>query len=245
MTMKTCIKCLLQLPESFFHKDSRRPDLHYPYCKNCRREYSGQKKLPERQFRNCNYCGIIFSPRGTQIRENKNGVFFCCDAHMRKHREENATTYYHGYRKYILERDNGFCVLCGNYENLHVHHIKTRGSGGKDEYLNLVTLCNICHTTKAHGFNALITKEILEKYVLQFERPFFWDEVIEKSFREKERVKNHLKNQSRKYRTSLKNSSRYKEYKEKVNSYRKNFLILKKGLALSDSPNRIHSKSIV
>jgi len=41
-----------------------------------------------------------------------------------------------------------FCQVCGKYQEsgLHVHHIKTRGSGGGDTPDNLVRLCYECHT---------------------------------------------------------------------------------------------------
>ena len=41
---KLCIYCKEQKNSSFFHKDSRRPDLLYPYCKSCRRKYYGVKE---------------------------------------------------------------------------------------------------------------------------------------------------------------------------------------------------------
>ena len=50
-----------------------------------------------------------------------------------------------------------FCQNCGAYneEGWHVHHIKTKGSGGDDVAENLVTLCPACHT-KVHSGELLI-----------------------------------------------------------------------------------------
>lgn len=42
--MKKCVKCKLQLNASEFHKDMSRSDGLYPYCKDCRRIVSGNKK---------------------------------------------------------------------------------------------------------------------------------------------------------------------------------------------------------
>lgn len=55
---------------------------------------------------------------------------------------------YKEFRKRILKRDNYQCVMCGEIENLQVHHIKPV----KDfpelimEENNAQTLCLICHT---------------------------------------------------------------------------------------------------
>jgi len=48
-------------------------------------------------------------------------------------------------RAAIIERDNFACQRCGKSENLHVHHIIPRISGGTDEPDNLITLCQECH----------------------------------------------------------------------------------------------------
>lgn len=37
------------------------------------------------------------------------------------------------------------CILCGAPPPSTVSHIKTRGSGGKDEWFNLKPLCLSCH----------------------------------------------------------------------------------------------------
>ena len=46
-----------------------------------------------------------------------------------------------------------YCELCGcAKDDLGVHHIITRGSGGPDAPCNLVTLCQNCHNA-AHAGN--------------------------------------------------------------------------------------------
>ena len=48
----------------------------------------------------------------------------------------------------VMERDNYRCqnTKCtGNFRELQIHHIKTTGSGGKNNPDNLITLCAECH----------------------------------------------------------------------------------------------------
>jgi len=45
----------------------------------------------------------------------------------------------------VRNRDNNQCVRCGAENSLIVHHIISRGEGGKNEMDNLATLCEYCH----------------------------------------------------------------------------------------------------
>jgi len=47
--------------------------------------------------------------------------------------------------KKILRRDSFKCQMCGNGENLSIHHIIPRAEGGSDHPRNLITLCKNCH----------------------------------------------------------------------------------------------------
>lgn len=55
-------------------------------------------------------------------------------------------------RESVLARDNNTCVACGTVSGgglgLHVDHIISRRSGGKDLPSNLQTLCASCHMRK-------------------------------------------------------------------------------------------------
>jgi predicted HNH restriction endonuclease len=53
-----------------------------------------------------------------------------------------------------------YCELCGRRGVIHVHHIKSKGSGGNDEADNLVSLCPVCHDKVHRG---LISREALER----------------------------------------------------------------------------------
>lgn len=52
----------------------------------------------------------------------------------------------------------GHCELCGKADDIGVHHIITRNSGGPDARCNCLALCIACHNT-AHAGN--VTKEQL------------------------------------------------------------------------------------
>lgn len=49
-------------------------------------------------------------------------------------------------RAYILERDDYQCTNCGSTHRLEVHHITPIAAGGRDQPVNLTTLCHDCHT---------------------------------------------------------------------------------------------------
>ena len=53
---------------------------------------------------------------------------------------------------------HGICEYCGCACIVHVHHIKSKGSGGHDIEENLIALCTFCHD-KAHKVR--ITKIVL------------------------------------------------------------------------------------
>lgn len=180
------------MEERHFHLDASKPDGFYPSCKECRRGLYGHEPLREREERNCAYCLIVFKPRNQQTDSNITGLFFCCAEHMRTYRRDHSSNYYVGYRKYILDRDRERCVLCDRNNPLHVHHIVPRGAGGKNEYRNLITLCggpDGCHSVKAHGTDQARYQKEFMAYTARFDRPDFWDAVMEQSRRDDEAIK--------------------------------------------------------
>lgn len=49
---------------------------------------------------------------------------------------------------------DGRCLVCGKHlteDECHTHHIQSRGAGGKNELINVITLCPICHTQVHNG----------------------------------------------------------------------------------------------
>ena len=65
-------------------------------------------------------------------------------------------------KKAVEQARKEWCELCGKPGNVHVHHIKTKGSGGGDLPENLISLCLYCHD-KAH--RAIISKAYLKEIV--------------------------------------------------------------------------------
>lgn len=53
---------------------------------------------------------------------------------------------YEALRQQILCRDGWRCQSCGTMSNLEVHHQQFRSQSGDDSELNLITLCNKCHS---------------------------------------------------------------------------------------------------
>lgn len=66
-------------------------------------------------------------------------------------------------KKAIEEARKPYCQVCGRWGVVHVHHIKTRGSGGGDVPENLISLCYECHT-KAHA--GKLSKEFLKERIM-------------------------------------------------------------------------------
>ena len=54
-------------------------------------------------------------------------------------------TSYGKLQRHVLQRDGWRCQVCGNMQNLQVHHLKFRSQSGGDEEQNLITLCAECH----------------------------------------------------------------------------------------------------
>ena len=60
------------------------------------------------------------------------------------------STSYGKLHRQVLQRDGWRCQVCGNMQNLQVHHLKFRSQSGGDEEQNLITLCAECHE-RMHG----------------------------------------------------------------------------------------------
>ncbi len=56
--------------------------------------------------------------------------------------------------RFVVRRDGG-CVVCGNKEHLHDHHLRKRSKQGSDRAGNRVTLCEDCHADVHAGLIAL------------------------------------------------------------------------------------------
>lgn len=150
---KLCAYC----GESFEVKQSEDDVCCSLECRNAR---SKTEVWPTRtrQRRNCNYCGLEFWARPSQIAER--GAKFCspkCMGFAKRKKTPPPPPHFYNYtywkqiRQTVLERDSNACKQCGfSGRSLHVHHIIEKRNGGGEELSNLVTLCNPCHQ-KTHG----------------------------------------------------------------------------------------------
>lgn len=75
----------------------------------------------------------------------------------------------------VFERDNGLCIICGNYGSPNAHYI-SRYNGGLGIEENIVTLCQECHNTYDNGnyLRRLAYKEIISSYLMSHYPE--WDE---------------------------------------------------------------------
>jgi hypothetical protein len=51
----------------------------------------------------------------------------------------------HSDPEFLAEMRKLRCLACGHPPPSEVHHIKTRGSGGGDEFFNVMPVCRGCH----------------------------------------------------------------------------------------------------
>lgn len=66
-------------------------------------------------------------------------------------------------------RKLGYCQICGSRRNLEVHHIRTRGAGGRDVPENLVLLCAYHHRLVQDHIIDLANCELLSSDVPGYE----------------------------------------------------------------------------
>jgi 5-methylcytosine-specific restriction endonuclease McrA len=88
---------------------------------------------------------------------------------MQKHSKKA----YRELQRQVLERDNNKCVICNTYTESPPHHIIYKSEGGKDEFDNMATLCDICHYSIHHRglkslIDSIITYHGLKKTVQYF-----------------------------------------------------------------------------
>jgi 5-methylcytosine-specific restriction endonuclease McrA len=90
--------------------------------------------------KNCLFC-VHAKNRGNHI--------FC--SRFKKHvprGEKYSLKEWKSTRGRVLGRDGDQCIICGNNDGLHIHHIDTDPTN--DDPSNLVTLCSFCHG-RAHA----------------------------------------------------------------------------------------------
>lgn len=75
------------------------------------------------------------------------------------------------------------CAVCGTWNRVSGHHIKSRGAHGPDVTENLVALCFICHTAvHKMGVEKFIEKHPIYKTIL-LNKGFEHVQINEKEFK--------------------------------------------------------------
>jgi len=68
------------------------------------------------------------------------------------------------------------CICCGSPPPSEAHHIKTRGSGGKDDFFNLIPLCKLDHTMGENAWHRIGSITFLKRFpwVADYLRQLGW-----------------------------------------------------------------------
>lgn len=76
--------------------------------------------------------------------------------------------------KAIHDRDEDRCVICGRWVDPgeKFHHIDFKSQGGGDTEDNGATLCQDCHSQKAHGPEAAAIRKRLKEYIQERKRKY-------------------------------------------------------------------------
>lgn len=93
---------------------------------------------------------IEIRPRSYYLKDEKNPAWRGGGVRYKTFKKQYNVTKYQWDKiaKNVLKRDNYICQKCGNEKNLQVHHIIPAifvNDMAKNDYENLITLCNSCH----------------------------------------------------------------------------------------------------
>jgi len=245
---KICSKCKSKLNINHFTKDKQKRDWLYTSCKLCNKKWLTRKEIWDIELNNINInhkkhcskcCNNLDIKNFIKDWSKRNWYYSSCKDCRRKitWAEKHISvdwwrSYYNWYRKHILERDNNKCIISWSEEDLHVHHIKTRWAWWTNEYNNLITLSWKVHREKAHWMELDKYRKIFLKYTSQFERPEFWDTIMEESKKNNdktrkrinERNNKYMKNKYQKLKEEYKNNNNWLSYAQVMYRKRKEYL---------------------
>lgn len=130
--------------------------------KECLSKYMSQQRLNEnnptwiadKEKKKCAKCGKVFEYTRRDLHVGQERVFCSLNCSRNNGNNKEITNNVGGNHKYLFgfnkklknkikERDNYSCQLCGETEDLHVHHIDYNKNNIEDN--NLITLCKRCH----------------------------------------------------------------------------------------------------
>ena len=87
-----------------------------------------------------------------------------------KEYQEGEMKDYYNVKQYVLDRDNHICQCCkgkSKCKKLNVHHIKFRSNGGGNSPLNLITLCEDCHSD-LHDNKITLPEKVIKNVTFKF-----------------------------------------------------------------------------
>ena len=133
-------------PETYFQ---RKDSPHWFLCKKCQRNFKILRTYIENKifflhkadYAYINMCAIIKqNNRGSNVSKKKHILI-----DFNPHR-----VFKYGYKKGSKKGNNGYlrenkCAICGNRENLTVHHLFKRAVFGEKDNNCTITLCTDCH----------------------------------------------------------------------------------------------------
>lgn len=89
--------------------------------------------------------GISLNNIGKMFNVSRQRIYQIIHNKKKQHRNDKKLAVY---KKEVLKRDNNKCVICGNSENIIMHHID--GDISYNAMTNLIIVCKSCHT-KIHN----------------------------------------------------------------------------------------------
>ena len=107
-------------------------------CAGCQKDLAGQIKY----YRSKTFCG---NEECKEIIDNRRSSI----NRKKKEKRKQLGSIYRGVnsntRRKIVARDEGKCALCDSDVDVQVHHIVPSSEGGRDNYRNLICLCDKDH----------------------------------------------------------------------------------------------------
>ena len=144
-------------------------------CPECKKEHSNTAG----EIKQCAYCGKEIYIKPSRIKNNKTGMYFCCQEHFIQAAKEGINSKqfkaliprpsvnsngFASYRKQALRHYPNECAVCGYNEEidiLEVHHIDENRQNNNLE--NLIILCPNCHKKLTLHKYKLIDRKYLQK----------------------------------------------------------------------------------
>ena len=105
---------------------------------------------PIQYYRSKTFCGSEECKKAIDERRSSSN-------RKKKEKRKKMGSVYRGVnsniRRKIVARDEGKCALCNSEIDVQVHHIIPSSEGGRDNFANLISLCDKDHTKVHRNLN--------------------------------------------------------------------------------------------